>query len=260
MASSYKKPMNEVEWKAYIYKAKTWVYDKQLPGWPLGTDGFIEIEYSDDDMHNTRKIAKFPVVSVWLDPTNTSSRNTCKVLASVPKKAMSKEDEITLDFAEALKLYGKVDHHVAPMHTIGLDLHGNILRYGAKEALFLTKSYGSNRYDPIPIYDTKALAFKAIMEALSSYSSVNIAGLDLINLNSISDSVLEELGFIKVPDILGRGVPMWCGDAVQALSMGAASYGDRRWSSGSGDDTEKATHSEVVESFLAVLEAELTAA
>jgi hypothetical protein len=250
----------ETEWRAYVYKVKTWIYDKVFPDrTAIGKDGMIEIEYSEDDAHSVRKIVKFPVVSVWVDPSDTTTRNTCKVAAYVPKKATTVEEQAMLDFAGAMKMYGPLDHHARPVHTLSVDMHGNVLRYGAKESVYLTSTYSQSGYNPIPIYDNKAIAFTAIIEALRKYSTAKIAGLDLINLDSISDHVLEELGFVKVPDLLGRGVPMWMGDAVNSLSMGQASYSDQRWGSGRDDGTDKSTKGEVVESFLSVLEAELSA-
>jgi len=242
----------------YIYSVKVSAYDKPIA---IGHDGEMKIEYSENGSFGTRKSVSYPLISAWVDPVNTQARNTCKAYGLIPQKPKTPEGIAAKLFAQAcFDENGYACYIGSPSQMLTVDLARKVIRFGAKEELYLASNQGDYT-SAQPIYDTKSMAIKAILDALGGYSTAKIAGLDLINLNRISDRVLEELGFVKVPDVCGRGVAMWTGDATKALSMGSASYSTNRWRSSwdrNDDDVEKATQSEVVESFLNLLEVELT--
>lgn len=92
------------------------------------------------------------------------------------------------------------------------------MRLGVRYDQYQSKSDDS--WDRIPVYDSKALAVDAAIQAIAS--TVPLGGTELINYNAIPDAYMEQFGFEKVPDVLGVGVPMWKGkpDAIIKKSSG----------------------------------------
>jgi len=256
MATGTSKKVTHKNTDIYIESVKTWVYST-IRG--VGQDGEMVITYSETGSYGNRKVITFPVVSVWVDTVNAREQNTCKVYGAVPKRAATLDDLGRLEFARRVRAAGAIQcYSASPAQSLTVDPFETVIRYGADAEHYLAND-GASHSSYQPIYDTKAIAITAILTALSGYSTAKIAGLDLINLNAVSDKVLEELGFLQVPDVLRRGVPMWTGDADKALSMGSSSYVTRRWNANRSDtDIERSSQSEIIESFLNLLESELS--
>lgn len=94
---------------------------------------------------------------------------------------------------------------------------GNILRYGrgstSSDDGIRTYDREGGRYN---LYDSKARAFNGIISYLKTYKT--LGGYRRINFDLIPDNVLESIGFVRMPDILRRGVAMWRGNPEMAAS------------------------------------------
>lgn len=235
-----------------ISSVKVWAYPpkERKEG---EANGMFQVKFSTSYRYADEVVADFPLTSVWLDPHKTDSLRCCKVHAEVPRNPKTANQERACEIADFLLCMSgqrKIQVYGSPRMALTISDHDEIIRYGADESPYRASKSGS--YETVPVFDSKAQAFASIIDAIKGYSSATVAGIDLINLNCISDAVLEEMGFAMSPDQMGVSVPMWTGDAHSITSLGRERYGSRR-SSNSGDVTSK----EIVESFLDLIELEL---
>lgn len=245
--------------KLHVQAVKVEIYDTVDKVNSLN-NGFLEIEYSDGDYYNKTKV-KYPIISEWVDPI---SQSVCKAFASVKFLVSSgqvllnnnKDYKASLDFAEYVASnHDGLTFGSNPKKQISVDRGLSIIRYGADSRYY--DSYNQETGQYVPIFNNKADAMKEVLKTVKKHSGAVISGLDLVNLNLVKDSVLEELGFQEIKDELGRSPSMWMGDPEAAITLGAKrfSYG---YGSGSGStQDEKASTKEVSNSFLDILEAEL---
>lgn len=219
-------------------------------------NGFCEVTYSQTRSWGDRVIARFPLVSAWIDPSSTDAAKVCKATMLVPEHPADKEGRNAVKIYEMLmSYYGErsIQKYGVPTMKFSADDYGDTILYCCADGNYRAKAEG---YKYTPIYNNKSDAFMAIINELSSYSSVSVAGIDTINLNNINDELLEEMGFIKVPDQMGVGVPMWFGDPVSIASAGRRSTS--RWGYNSGQEEDSASVKEIAESLLDLIENDLS--
>lgn len=72
---------------------------------------------------------------------------------------------------------------------------------------FRTYDYDAGTYRMT--YNTKAQALTAIVRNIEIHRA--IGGLNFASLQTVSDDVLLQMGFTKIEDVFGRGLPMWSG-------------------------------------------------
>lgn len=234
----------------YIHSVKAFVYDKILHPLPPGeSNGKLIIEWDDTGRKSEAKTTEFELAAVWVSEVNPQKTDVCKVHAIVPSKDESEKDGSDgWYFANEARKCGGVNVYSGNQgKLVSVDEYMQVLRFGTKYGD--TYQATGNDYTTTPIYDNKAAALNDMFKAIQRTSSaVQFAGIDLINLDAVPDNILEELGFIKVPDKLGFSAPMWAGDPETFITMGQysrynVSYGERR---------DK--FAEVVNSFLDILE------
>ena len=97
-----------------------------------------------------------------------------------------------------------------------LTTDGTFIRYG-KVPRDKYVAYNQDSSHSLFIYDSKSKALAGILEQVSK-GQQTIGGLNLISLNRIPDSVLKEIGYVEIPDLMRKqGVPMWKGSPDQVL-------------------------------------------
>lgn len=142
---------------------------------------------------------ELPVLSLWVDD---ASGNAAKAHLHAYGNDKGLRDFLKLCYRE-----GSVDFS-ARRQEFTADRSGMIIRLGMRYDQY--ESRDEDGYSRIPIYDSKSLAVKAAIDCLIS-GNVSLGGTELINFNEVPDTYMEQLGFEKVPDVLGVGVPMWKG-------------------------------------------------
>lgn len=248
--------------KLYVYNVKAWIYDKLIksPLPPGQQNGELQVKYADSDGGQGIRMSdaatvNFQITSVWVDPGNPSARRVCKAFAEIPHKPSNAAESQALKFCEMLRKDG-----AAHVRSGGIDMRLFVDRY-FKAICFSSESepYGSSNPDTwgtIPIWDSKGFALNAMFKSIESNSSSKVTGVDMMNLNAISDETMIELGFTKVPDQLGLGVPMWYGDPEATVTLGGSSYRYTGYNT-KPDNEQESSREEVVSSLLDLIELEL---
>lgn len=150
-------------------------------------------------------VLELPVLSLWIDESTGHA-------AKAHMHAYGLDPELRA-FLKLCKREGSIDFNVRNQEFTA-DRSGMILRLGVRYDQYQAKV--DDGYDRIPVYDSKALAVQAAIEAIAS--TVPLGGDKLINFNSVPDVYMEQFGFEKVPDVLGWGVPMWKGKPDKIIS------------------------------------------
>ena len=262
--------MSSLHFPYVIHKMKTSIYTpvttpplgRSADAWTPGNNGYLILTISESGKWDAKRVdIKFPVLSVWVDPMNTSAMNTCKIHCLIPQKpgdsiaVTAKLDELEViqakEFATTLRQYTPHDYGLS-QQALSVDEYTKILRHGVFDTDYHT--YNNEINSNIPIYDNKSIALKNIIDFIVSQTNVKLSGVDLINLNVIPDSILEQIGFIKVPDRLGVGNSMWAGDPLRSLrpEMSSRKY----YYGGAKESSDKMK--ETAEQFVKILEEELT--
>lgn len=98
-------------------------------------------------------------------------------------------------------------------------LDQRVVRYGqssGRKPFVSYTDYDTNKRTQV--YESKATAMLEIIEAIRNIRLVG--GHTKVNFAKLPDDVLEGIGFIKVPDIMGVGVPMWAGNPEELVKSG----------------------------------------
>lgn len=173
--------------------------------------GVAEIAYelrTDDGDIDDGKLS-LPIISCWMDRHDGNA-----------VKVHLKADPSRPSHAKLLNLIvsnGKLD---GMNGVFTADKRGTV-RFGYDPTTRNVDGYSGychSDYKTYTIYDSSAIAIDAILREISR--RLQVGGINLINLATIADSVLEEVGFEKVPDLLRRGIPMWMGNATDILRAG----------------------------------------
>lgn len=262
--------LNEDEFRRlHISNVKAEIYKTQDVNIPV--HGELVISFSLTGYHSESRELRLPLLSAWTYHSKPTVQMLCKAHVGLPdfrrklKKTLVNPDMAMLQrlLAWLYKRRGFNYHGARPTMRLSVDDRFSILRYATEDPIvpFPAPMPGGSQWDTVPIFDTKSLALQEIFRVISKYSKTIVSGVDLIDLNKVSDSVLEEIGFLKVPDQMGRGVAMWQGDAERIATLGKSSFrtGYSRYSSQRDhrSDASAATQ-EVINSFLDILETELS--
>lgn len=219
-----------------------------------GDNGYLIITISDANKGwDAKKVdIKFPVLSVWVDTLNTRAQNTCKVHALIPQSPDNVEELQAREFAIELRRFTPHNFGLSNQ-AFTVDEYTKILRHGVYDGNYQATDNELNI--STPIFDNKSLALKNIIEFIVEQTDIKLSGVDLINLNAVSDNVLQQLGYTKIEDRLGVGIPMWAGDPLRILrpEIATASY-YRNYSSRDSSKKMRDTANE----FVKILEEELT--
>jgi hypothetical protein len=94
---------------------------------------------------------------------------------------------------------------------------GTFIRYG-KTSREHYHTYNYEASQSHTIYDSKAQALAGILEQIGRTQT--IGGLNLVSLNRLPDSILAEMGYEEVPDLMRKqGIGMWKGSPIQAIGQ-----------------------------------------
>lgn len=92
-----------------------------------------------------------------------------------------------------------------------------IIRYGRPN----NNRYGAHLedYTERVFYDSKSMAITAILTELKKYRM--IGGINTASFSNVPNELLEQVGFLKSPELMGRGIDMWFGTpAIFATEAG----------------------------------------
>jgi len=238
----------------YIYNVKIWAYDQWIDG---ELNGEVIVSFATNGSYNDKKEAAFPLLEAWVDPGNLGALNVFRAHASIPKFDDSDNGKACKEFIEDVK-----DRRTLPVGGYGqkgvflIDRAGTVLIMGTGNGEYSSKSTDDG-WKRISIYPTKAKALRAVIDVMTEYSPVRVSGVDLINLNSLSDSLLELAGFLKVPEVFGRGVDMWLGSPEALLDSIKDNSGKSNYSYSYNYKAEQEKARNAVQSFFDMLEIEL---
>lgn len=218
-------------------------------------DGYLEVDVTESGSPRSSNF-QFPLVSVWPNSTKSDQQNIAKAIALVPQKpkggflkgnSTHEETERHYEFCRDVWRLGNLSHAGSPDMSLSIDRHFKVIRWGGELVPFRAQD---DKWAVIPIYDTQAKALTSMLESVKRLSVQKLAGMDLVNLSKLSESVLIELGFVKVEDLLKRGPSMWQGDPEKIFTAGESNWAFRQ------SFGQKASE-QMVESFIQLLEREL---
>ncbi len=191
----------------------------------------MEYELRDTDGNLDTKKLGIRILSCWV---NRHTGNAIKVhmQANIARPSHAKFIDLIISSG---KLEGREGIFTAERN--------GIVRFGFEPSANYGDCYTgyTDTFDVYNVYDSKAIAITAILNDLGR--RLQVGGVQLINLDLVSDSVLEEVGFEQVPDLLRHSVSMWSGNPKDVVRAG----GRNSW------DQEKKN----CESFLALLQQSL---
>lgn len=87
--------------------------------------------------------------------------------------------------------------------------------------------YDKIDYRRYKVADNKAMAMQYLIEEMRSY--VTVGGTKLIDFSILDEDILLEIGFEKIADQVGKGLPMWkCYDMMDEIRrMQTGAYSNR---------------------------------
>lgn len=154
---------------------------------------------------------KLPVVAAWVNPKNKLTiRAHFRVF---PWLKDQREFFIGLDAHE-----GGLPHTLTGIsEELTMQAHSNtsrglgersLIRFGFKGRAY--PYHDAETGQTLAYFTCKQLLVKEFLEYLRQWNP--IAGITAVDFSMVADEWLEELGAIKLPDILGQSVPMWMAD------------------------------------------------
>lgn len=159
----------------------------------------IDIDYTKITKEsNIDRSVSFPIVCMWIDKTsNKCIKAHCGLTAN--RERISFYNDIIRQRSVShngfcLQASRTQAHRIV---VFGYDSIGNFSEFDIESA------------EKMVFYHSKAAALKAVMEEVKRDRL--IGGLNSVSLSNISDDVLLRIGFEPVPELFGRGVPMWKG-------------------------------------------------
>lgn len=172
--------------------------------------GLCKFSYSvyTEDSNKEGLSLRFRILSCWMD---SHTGNAVKVHGIVGKKNPTHRE-----FLGYLKKVHAID---APNGNC-LTSDGTIVRFGQRPGGGRFSTNDQETYATVQYYDSKAQAFHHLLETINRYQT--IGGLNLVSLNRLPGSILVEIGYEEVPDLMGIGVPMWRGSPSV---LGESGYG-----------------------------------
>lgn len=113
-----------------------------------------------------------------------------------------------------------ISEAIEDMNFIGLETYDKFylitdtkcetMAYTYKPALdtrYETRNTDSDKVEDMLLFKSKSELVRYIFNAVERWGSVS--GLQFCNLNVIPDEVLENIGCIKIPDVVGNSQPLW---------------------------------------------------
>jgi len=176
---------------------------------------WIEYELHDTDGNITVKKLRVRILSCWINQYNG---NAIKVHMQANLARPSHVQFVSLIISSG-KLDGRDGIFTAE--------RSGVIRFGYEPSINYGDCYtGYNQtFEVYKVYDSKAIAITAILNDMGR--RLQVGGVHLINLDLVDDSVLEEVGFEKVPDLLRCSVPMWSGNPGDIVRAGGRSTWDQ---------------------------------
>lgn len=173
---------------------------------------FAQIDYEkvsteNNDVSNTVEV-RLPVISLWVDPDNNTA---IKAHLQAPNRPQWNKMARHLFWRDLRKV--EVPYYNRLSFTADT---GGIIRYGARDIRSYSGSYG------ITYHDSKGVLLRSIFDFMGT--RLMIGGISLIDVGKIDDSVLTEMGFTEIPDVMGRLPSMWEGNIRDLFSSGRARY------------------------------------
>ncbi len=161
---------------------------------------FSMIDYSlppDDKNRSIVDTVVFDVISVWLQPR---TNEPIKMHLAPPRHNR---------IWNAVKLVNGTSGEVpyGTNHSLRLDKTNTAVRYNWKQE---NKMYLQEEGVYVFFYENKATTIRTLLEYTKEHHPVG--GVELVNLNRVPDAMLADIGFVAVPDVLGRGLSMWYGN------------------------------------------------
>lgn len=152
---------------------------------------------------------RLPLISCWIDRKKNKAA-----------KAHMLVDQNQLDqrkFLDAIISNGSLDSRDG--YLTG-ERAGSVgyLRIGSAAGSDGVYQGTDEEYQRYFIYDSKAIAIENILKRINH--QVQVGGIDLVDLTLVSDSVLIESGFEKVPDWMSTGPDMWMGNPDHIVKAG----------------------------------------
>ena len=187
--------------------------------------GRVKFDYDQTSRGNRmRKEVQLPIIAIWQDPV-TDDAVKCHMIANF-------RDIQQRDFYKSCTGIGylrgqRTSMSIIAGKTVSFSMDqkqpatGGLIRYGLnlKENPVFHANDMSDGYEDYYIFDSKALAMKAIMQSVQD-QGVALGGLQDVNFNLFPDSMLRSIGFQEVPDLLRRSVSMWKGNPAKVFSTG----------------------------------------
>ncbi len=149
---------------------------------------------------------EIPIFSIWQDPINNNA-----VKAHMLADSRNIQHRI---FYNTMLRRGFHRTDDGSMHLLAGDRF--VIRYGINYENPLDYKGSDELFNDYWIYDSKAIAFKAIIQRAADYG-IAIGGLQDVNFNLIPDAVLSSFGFSPVPDLMRRSVTMWKGNPSEVF-------------------------------------------
>lgn len=193
-----------------IHDVKFTITDDKTLGRMTGTVEFQVKKWVDAYITHDFPV-KFVLLSCWKFPhKNSVSKAHLFYNATNPAQRI---------FMENIRLLGEVEVGSGEVKggtnsRFSLMADANIIRYGLASGIDTVRipNPESGRY--YNLYESKAQALASVINQVAVYRTVG--GHKKINFSKIGDDVLTSVGFVRQPDLLQRGVPMWYGDPETA--------------------------------------------
>lgn len=156
----------------------------------------------------------FPVLSLWQLPHLP--------LAVKAHVILKETNGMHLWFRNDIRQIGevKIGTSVSGMSAVECSfvLDQRILQYGQSSSKAGHISYKDDSSGKaFRIYESKGKAILDILDVISINRA--IGGKKRVNFSNVPDEVLEGVGFTKMPDMMGVGIPMWCGDPESIVAL-----------------------------------------
>lgn len=176
---------------------------------------WIEYELIDKNGNLATKKLGIKILSCWI---NRHNGNAIKVHMQANPARPSH-----IQFVNAIISSGKLEGR----EGIFTAERSGTIRFGYEPSMNYGDCYTgyTETFDAYKVYDSKAIAITAILKDMGQ--RLQVGGVHLINLSLVSDDVLEEVGFEKVPDLLRCSIPMWSGNPSDIVRAGGRSSWDQ---------------------------------
>ncbi len=159
-----------------------------------------------------------PILALWIDGNNS---NPIKVYFSCNTTEVVDADLALIK--DYMRRSGAIEFNGL---ELSMNRSGTLMRYGKQSGTYMSK--GDNWGESVPVYESKALAIKAVLNRVQE-SGLPIGGTDIINFSAVPDDLMAQMGWEQVAEEIDSGLPMWRGDPGSIVKFGQS---NQRFSSG----------------------------